>query len=259
MKNRAWPQSRGSSGYRKVDKRTFTTWKSNMQKTKVIAHRGAWKKSGLPQNTISALKKAEELGCDGCELDVHLTADGVVVVNHDHDFYGTSIEEATYTELSSIKHPNGETIPTLEEFLSHASVPLVLEIKASVISVQRSLELTTQTLAAVKKSTFKEALRYISFDEEVLAKVLLEDSAAMVFLLNGKLTPAQLKEKGWHGLAYNTKVLRENPHWIAEAQALDLVTNVWTVNDADNMRWFIDSGIDFIYTDEPELLFKLQK
>jgi glycerophosphoryl diester phosphodiesterase len=228
-----------------------------MQSPKIIAHRGAWKKSGLPQNSIAALKKSEESGCDGCELDVHLTADGVVVVNHDHDFHGTPIEESTYPELCSIKHSNGETIPTLEEFLSHASIPLFLEIKASLISVQRSLELTTQTVATVKKSTFKESLSYISFNEEILKKVLLEDSSATVFLLNGKLTPAQLKENVWHGLAYNTKVLRANPHWITEAQQLSLVTNVWTVNDVENMRWFLDSGIDFIYTDEPELLFKI--
>jgi glycerophosphoryl diester phosphodiesterase len=229
-----------------------------MQTPKIIAHRGVWKNSGLPQNSIAALKRSKELGCDGCELDVHLTADGVVVVNHDHDFYGTSIEESTYTALRSIKHPNGETIPTLEEFLAHAFLPLILEIKASAIDLQRSLELTKQTVAIVKKSTFKEPLRYISFSEEVLAKVLLEDSCATVFLLNGKLTPAQIKENGWQGLAYNTKVLRENPNWIAEAKQLELVTNVWTVNDVGNMRWFLDSGIDYIYTDEPENLLELR-
>jgi glycerophosphoryl diester phosphodiesterase len=228
-----------------------------MQTPKIIAHRGVWKNSGLPQNSIAALKKSEELNCDGCELDVHLTADGVVVVNHDRDFYGTLIEESTYTQLCSIKHPNGEPIPTLEEFLSHASLPLILEIKASMIDLQRSLELTKQTVAIVKKSTFKESLSYISFSEDVLAKVLLEDSSATVFLLNGKLVPVQIKDNGWQGLAYNTMVLRENPNWIAEAKQLGLVTNVWTVNDVENMRWFLDSGIDFIYTDEPEMAMDL--
>jgi len=228
-----------------------------MKNTKIIAHRGVWKNSGLPQNSIAALKKSEELGYDGCELDVHLTADGVVVVNHDRDFYGALIEESTYTKLCTIKHPNGETIPTLEEFLSHASLPLILEIKASAIDLQRSLELTKQTVAIVKESTFKDSLSYISFNEDVLRKVLLEDPSATVFLLNGELTPTQIKENGWHGLAYNTKVLRENPNWIAEAKQLGLVTNVWTVNDAENMRWFLDSGIDFIYTDEPEMVMDL--
>lgn len=230
-----------------------------MSTSKIIAHRGAWKNSGLPQNSIAALKKAKELGCDGCELDVHLTADGVVVVNHDYDFYGTLIEESTYAQLCLIKHPNGETIPTLEEFLSNAFIPLALEIKASKVDVQRSLELTEQTVATVKKSTFNESLIYISFSEEVLAKVLLEDPSATILLLNGKLNPAQIKANGWHGLDYSTSVLHKNPQWIAEAQSLDLLTNVWTVNDAENMRWCLDAKVDFITTDEPEVLLNLSK
>jgi len=225
-----------------------------MQTSKIIAHRGVWKNSGLPQNSIAALKKTEELGYYGCELDVHLTADNVVVVNHDADFYGLPIAQSTYTELCSIKHPNGEIIPTLEEFLAQATIPLFLEIKASVIDVQRSLELTTQTVETVNKSTFSEKVHYISFQEEVLSKVLLIDSSATVSLLNGKLTPAQIKANGWQGIVYRFDVYRNNPQWISEAKELGLVTSVWTVNDAENMQWFIDAEFDFIITDEPELL-----
>lgn len=228
-----------------------------MQKTKNIAHRGAWKKAGLPQNSIASLLNAQELDCDGSELDVHLTADGIVVVNHDHDFYGIPIEDSTYTQLCAVKHPNGETIPTLEKFLTHANIPLFLEIKASTISIQRSLELTEQTVAIIQKSTFKQPIHYISFQEEVLSKVLLEDPAATVSLLSGNMSPAQIKTNGWQGLDYHFGVLRKNPQWISEAQELGLLTNVWTVNDAENMRWFLDSGIDYISTDEPELLMNL--
>lgn len=228
-----------------------------MQTSKIIAHRGAWKKSGLPQNSIASLLKAQDLGCDGSELDVHLTADDIVVVNHDHDFYGIPIEDSTYTQLCSVKHPNGETIPTLAEFLPHASIPLFLEIKASVIDIQRSLELTAQTVAIVQKSTFSENVHYISFQEEVLSKVLSEDSSATVSLLNGRLSPAQIQANGWQGLDYHFDVLRKNPQWISEARELGLLTNVWTVNDAENMRWFLNAGVDFISTDEPELLIEI--
>src|SRR5579864_8965133 len=45
-----------------------------------IAHRGG----GLrPENTLAAFRHAVALGCDGAELDVQLSADGVVVVHHD--------------------------------------------------------------------------------------------------------------------------------------------------------------------------------
>lgn len=48
----------------------------------IIAHRGA---SGLaPENTLAAVEVAIAAGADGIELDVHLTADGHVVVHHDY-------------------------------------------------------------------------------------------------------------------------------------------------------------------------------
>ena len=50
----------------------------------LIAHRGAHdNKSGLIENTDSAFARALALGCWGIEFDVHETADGVLVVNHD--------------------------------------------------------------------------------------------------------------------------------------------------------------------------------
>src|SRR5690606_40007377 len=39
--------------------------------SQVIAHRGAWKIDGLPQNSIASLHRAIELGCAGSEFDVH--------------------------------------------------------------------------------------------------------------------------------------------------------------------------------------------
>lgn len=55
----------------------------NFLKNGVVAHRGAWKNDGLPQNSIASLKKAISLEVAGSEFDVQLTADGVLVLNHD--------------------------------------------------------------------------------------------------------------------------------------------------------------------------------
>src|SRR5580704_8884774 len=47
-----------------------------------IAHRGG---AGLmPENTVAAFEDAMARGADGAELDVQLSADGVVVVHHDY-------------------------------------------------------------------------------------------------------------------------------------------------------------------------------
>ena len=88
---------------------------NSFHSNKVIAHRGAWKAQGLPQNSLSSLNEAVRLGCEGSEFDVWMTSDEVLVVNHDHDFQGIDIETSTYEQLQSKQLPNGEKIPTLKE------------------------------------------------------------------------------------------------------------------------------------------------
>src|SRR5437763_1427670 len=48
-----------------------------------IGHRGA--RAFAPENTLEAVVKAKRLGCHMVEVDVHLTADGEVIVLHDDD------------------------------------------------------------------------------------------------------------------------------------------------------------------------------
>jgi glycerophosphoryl diester phosphodiesterase len=55
--------------------------KKRAENVYVIGHRGA---AGLaPENTLAAFSKALEIGVDGVELDVQLSADGIAVVHHD--------------------------------------------------------------------------------------------------------------------------------------------------------------------------------
>ena len=58
----------------------------------IIAHRGASKQA--PENTMSAFQRALELGADGIELDVHMSADGYLVVIHDETADRTSTATA---------------------------------------------------------------------------------------------------------------------------------------------------------------------
>ena len=68
----------------------------------IFAHRGF---SGLyPENTMLAFRKAAEVGCDGIELDVQLTKDGVIVIMHDETIDRTTngkgnLRDYTYEEL----------------------------------------------------------------------------------------------------------------------------------------------------------------
>src|SRR5882757_10180198 len=51
--------------------------------TQIIGHRGA--SYDAPENTLSSFKLGYENKADADELDIHLTKDGKVVVNHDYD------------------------------------------------------------------------------------------------------------------------------------------------------------------------------
>lgn len=65
----------------------------------IIAHRGAWKKEGLPQNSLASLRQAIKLGCAGSEFDIRITQDDSLVIVHDATHEGLFIESTPYAEL----------------------------------------------------------------------------------------------------------------------------------------------------------------
>lgn len=48
--------------------------------------------------------------------------------------------------------------------------------------------------------------------------------------------------------------LRKHPDWVKEAHDKGLEVNVWTVDSEEDMRFFIDMGVDYITTNQPERL-----
>jgi len=237
--------------------------KTMFNTNKVVAHRGAWKVAGNPQNSIASFQEAVRLGCEGSEFDVWMTKDGVLVANHDADFLGMPVETSTYKELLQQQLPNGENIPTVEEYIKEGmkqnTTKLVFEIKTSGISKERSLELAEKSVQLVKDLGAEKWVDYIAFDYDICLKVIEKDPSANVAYLNGDKTPAELKQAGFWGLDYNINVMRKNPHWIKEAHDLGLTVNVWTVNKEEDMKWLLSEDVAFISTDEPEMLFQLIK
>jgi len=235
-----------------------TDSQQNAPHTRVIAHQGAWKADSLPSNSIASLQRAIELGCYGSEFDVHLTKDDILVVNHDRDFYGLDIATSTYEELLAIKHPNGESIPTAEAYLREGMgqqhTKLIFELKPSHLGQERALRAADLTVELVKKMEADEYVEYILFDYQAAKRIIELDPQANVSYLNGDIPPSQAKHDGFYGLDYNIKVFREHPDWIDEAKELGLAVNVWTINETGDMEDFIEKGVDFITTDEPQLL-----
>ena len=227
---------------------------------KVIAHRGAWKNTASAENSIAALQHATRMGCQGSEFDVHMSADSVLVINHDPTIQGLTIATSTASQLKNLKLSSGENMPTLEAFLkaglTQNNTKLILEIKPATNNL-RALQLAQRVVEMVKNLKAQAWIDYISFDYTICREVQRLDPYARVAYLNGDKSPSILAADKIWGIDYHFSVLQKNEPWIAEAKQKGLTINAWTVNEETMMKWFLDQRIDFITTNEPELLFKL--
>ena len=230
----------------------------------VVAHRGAFKKNGFPENSIASLKEAIRLGCTGSEFDVRMTADDSLVINHDPHHNGLEIEKATLAELRRFPLANGEPIPTLRSYLlagmeHNKKTRLVLEVKPSGMGKERAKIIVNKIWQLVNELKAAPWIVYISFDYEMLKELRRLDPSANLQFLDGTISPAQLKADGVNGADYHFSVFKKNPQWIKEARENGIALNAWTVNDDETMQWLIKEGFDFITTNEPERLMGMAK
>ena len=223
----------------------------------VICHRGYWDTEGSAQNSIRSLVKADSIGAWGSEFDVWMTADGVLVVNHDASYQGVAIETAKWKQLKDMRLKNGEPLPTLDQMLEcgkNLTTRLIVEMKPHKNKEQEK-EAARKIVKMVKDKGLEDRVEYITFSYAGMKNLKeMAPHGTPVYYLNGELSPAQLAEIEIAGIDYSIKVMREHPQWIDEAHSLGMKVNVWTVNSDRDMEWCINYGVDFITTNAPERL-----
>jgi len=236
---------------------------SYAQTTKIVAHRGAWKNTKAPQNSIAALEEAIKGKYWGSEFDVCLTKDDILVVNHDNDFKGIDIATTDYNTLIKQKLSNGEKLPTAEEYMragiKQKKTHMVYEIKTNKLGVDRTLKSTEMSYNLVKSLNALEQTVFISFSYDACLLLRKLDKNVNIQYLGDNKTPQELYNDQIFGLDFHASVYKRNPDYIKEAKAKKMKTNVWTVNDKEAMEYFIHEKIDYITTDEPELLKQILK
>lgn len=123
-KNNLWENL---DGFRYAHRGLFQQPRTSLKKSEEYRKRSMakWKASGkaiIPENSMEAFRKAVRRGF-GSEMDVHLTADGKLVVFHDENILRMTgvdrlIEEMTWDEISQVRLlGTGYGIPRLEEVL----------------------------------------------------------------------------------------------------------------------------------------------
>lgn len=232
---------------------------------KVIAHRGYWTAPGSAQNSLSSFAKADSIGVYGSEIDVWLTSDDRLIVNHDRIYKGTDIdmEKATAREIMQIVLPNGtENIPSLDQYLdlvaSKPDTRLILEMK-SLSDLNREDLAAEKIVRALRRHGVLERTDIIAFSINACLAIKKLLPETKIYYLNGDLPPKSIKKLGLAGIDYSMSALRRHPEWVKQAHDLGLEVNVWTVDSEEDMRYFIDLGVDYITTDYPERLQALLK
>lgn len=232
------------------------------QTTQVIAHRGFWRTEGSSQNSLTALAKADSIGCYGSEFDVWLAKDNELVVNHDPVYKMRPMETTSSKALTGLKLSNGENLPSLRQYLEagkKGNTRLILELKSH-RTKKRETKAVQKIVEMVKEMGLEERMEYIAFSLHAVKEFIrLAPAGTPVYYLNGDLAPKELKEIGAAGMDYQQNVLKKHPEWIEEAHRLGLKVNAWTVDKTENMNWLIEHKADFITTNEPLMLQDLLK
>jgi glycerophosphoryl diester phosphodiesterase len=121
------------------------------------------------------------------------------------------------------------------------------------------MALTAKCVQMVQKLNVASITEYIAFDFDVCKKVKELDPSATVTYLFGDKSPDELIAAGLNGMDYHYSIYKKHEDWLTTSKNKKLITNVWTVNDAEAMRWFIERKVDYITTNEPERLIELLK
>lgn len=243
---------------------------------RLFAHRGA---SALaPENTVESFRLARNAGAPYLELDVHLSADGHVVVIHDNSVSRTTgrrgrVERMSFSELRRLDagheftldrgrsfpyRGRGLRIPTLEEVLREfPEARFTIEIKKTrkgigraVLDVIRGCDATERVLVASHEHTHLQEFR--SLDGDVPTSFSKSEVRAFLACVragdtNGYQAPGNaLQVPEYFGLRRVTSVA-----FIEAAHRLGVEVHVWTVNEPVHMRRLLRWGVDGIMTDDP--------
>jgi glycerophosphoryl diester phosphodiesterase len=229
-----------------------------------IAHRGA--SGDFPENTLLAFDAAIEAGAAMCELDVQVTADGVLVVIHDDTLERTTdgdgrvatlaVAELQRLDAGRWRGPQfaRERVPTLREVLDHVSgrCALNVELKADGIAAA-ACELIRERHAG-------DSILISSFDSDAIAEVRRIAPKIKTGLLASRRAGSALgMASSMHATAINPRTDLVDRDLCMDAHRRGLKVYAWTVDDPAEMIRLVGAGVDGIMTNYPARLRALME
>ena len=234
---------------------------------RILAHRGS-PGTATVENTVPAVGDALAAGADGIEVDLRLSADGVLVACHDKDLgrltgHPLPVAEAPWEALHSAADARGVALARLEWLLAAAvGASVVLELKAPPPGPSargRTVDALVDRLCGLHAAGLPMALTVSSFDAALVRRFR---EAAPLHL---RARTALLGRPGWRPTALLRQALAAghdevhphvldvlaHPRSVEAAHACGLAVTPWTVNARRAVRRCADLGVDAVITDVP--------
>jgi len=227
----------------------------------IFAHRGGMALG--PENTIAAFDAGMNAGADGLELDVHLSADGVVVVHHDKTLERTTrgsgpVSARTAAELAALD------VPLLRDVLTrYPAARVIIEMKADLAALGEAVAREVRAVDAVHRvcaAGFGSlALQAARAALPEMATSASQDEVRRALRRTWCRWP--IRRCAWGGyqvpeISGRTRVV--SPRFIRYAHRAGLKVQVWTVDTEADMLRLLDWGVDALITNRPDLAVRVR-
>ncbi|MCU4295883.1 glycerophosphodiester phosphodiesterase, partial [Brevibacterium permense] len=246
----------------------------------VIAHRGA--SAEWPENTIPAFIAGIDQGADMIETDVHMSADGELVIMHDTTVDRTTDAGTLYPNRQDrrIAGMNAAQIATLDagswkgEEFAGVRVPRLAEVLTLAHDTRTGLLLEVKHpelypgIAEAVLSALRTVPNYL--DRALAAGMLVVQSANWAFVeefhalapeipvgVLGRPCPDELQDFADWVDQVNPEFCAADADFLTAIHELGMTSLVWTVDDLGEMERAIDVGADGIITNAPDRLVEV--
>jgi glycerophosphoryl diester phosphodiesterase len=257
---------------------------------RVVAHRGA--SDVNPEHTLAAYQRAIDVGADGLECDVRLTADGHLVCVHDRRIERTSngrgvlstmsLQELEEYDWGSWKRPWAElddeaelpgldvrkvlTLDTLLATVRDAGRPVELAIETkhptryAGLVERRLIEALDRFGWAHPKIGTESPARVMSFSWLSLRRMRTLAPGLRTVLLMDRV-PLRFRDGSLPtGVSYagpSLEIVSAHPEYVDRAHKHGHQVHVWTVNAENDIRHCREIGVDAVISDRPEVALRV--
>ncbi len=224
-----------------------------------IAHRGIFDNKEIPENSLSAFRKARSLGIP-IEFDVQVTKDNIVVVFHDISLkrmcnINGYVEDYTYKELKDFFLLNtSEYIPTLDEVLSLIKGQVLIDIELKQTNNYKNLcnmvlkQLKKYPGEVLLKSFHPNIVRYLKKKSNFLVGLLLTDypaSKLYSYLISSSFF---IRYCNPDFIAVNKKIIKKKR---IQRWRVKKILFVWTIYDSKELQLFLPYADNYLCNNLP--------